>query len=168
MPRDNDKDNDSAAGATDLPAARAARRARGPDKKFAKRGFGKSEGGKRPYAGNRDDRPPRRRDDDAAPRRDYGDRPRPARFDRDDRARGEKRDSKPRGDRPNFDRGDRSRPPRFDREGGEKRDFRRAGIARSSNVAIVRNLTATAPRGERSEGRFLGPEVWRPSAPAAV
>src|SRR5437899_9784233 len=84
MPRDNDKDNDSR-GRRDRPSGGKGRSgaARGPEKKFAKRGFGKSEGGKRPYAGNRNDRPPRRRDDDAAPRRDYGDRPRPARFERD-------------------------------------------------------------------------------------
>ena len=151
MPRDNDKDNDSR-GRRDRPPGGKGRSgaARGPEKKFAKRGFGKSEGGKRPYAGSRDDRPPRRRDDDAAPRRDYGDRPRPARFDRDDRARGEKRDFKPRGDRPKFDRGDRPkfdrgdraprgersegrsfsdrpRTPRFDRDGGEKRDFKPRG-----------------------------------------
>lgn len=158
MPRDNDKDNDSR-GRRDRPPSGKGRSgaARGPEKKFAKRGFGKSEGGKRAYAGNRDDRPPRRRDDDAAPRRDYGDRPRAPRFDRDDRARGEKRDFKPRGDRPKFERGDRPkfdreraprgersegraegrfserkfgdrpRPPRFDREGGEKRDFKPRG-----------------------------------------
>ena len=134
MPRDNDKDNDSR-GRRDRPSGGKGRSgaARGPDKKFAKRGFGKSEGGKRPYAGSRDDRPPRRRDDDGAPRRDYGDRPRPARFDRDDRARGEKRDFKPRGDRPKFDRGDR---PKFDR--GDRPKFDRGD---------------RAPRGERSEAR---------------
>jgi 23S rRNA pseudouridine2605 synthase len=161
MPRDNDKDNASR-GRRDRPSGGKGRSgaARGPDKKFAKRGFaGKSEGGKRPYAGNRDDRPPRRRDDDAAPRRDYGDRPRPARFDRDDRARGEKRDFKPRGDRPNFDRGDRPRPPRFDREGGEKRDFKPRGdrpkFERGDRPKFDRDRDRDrAPRGERSEGRF--------------
>ncbi len=68
MPRDNDKDNDSrgrrdrpSATAKAAPAARAARaRRRGPEKKFAKRGFaGKSDGDKRdgerrPYAGKPD------------------------------------------------------------------------------------------------------------------
>src|SRR5204862_6992612 len=134
MPRENDKDND-ARGRRDRPSGGKGRSgaARGPEKKFAKRGFGRSEGGKRPYAGNRDDRPPRRRDDHAAPRRDHGDRPRPARFDRDDRARGEKRDFKPRGDRPKFERGDR---PKFDR--GDRPKFDRGD---------------RAPRGERSEGR---------------
>jgi 23S rRNA pseudouridine2605 synthase len=183
MPRDNDKDNDSR-GRRDRPSGGKGRSgaARGPEKKFAKRGFGKSEGGKRPYAGNRDDRPPRRRDDDA-PRRDYGERPRPARFDRDDRARGEKRDFKPRGDRPKFERGDRPkfdrgdrtprgersegrfsdrkfgdrpRTPRFDREGGEKRDFKPRGdrpkFDRGDRPKFDRG--DRAPRGERSEGRF--------------
>src|SRR5689334_17943433 len=176
MPRDNDKDNDSR-GRRDRPSGGKGRSgaARGPEKKFAKRGFGRSEGGKRPYAGSRDDRPPRRRDDDAAPRRDYGDRPRGARFDRDDRGRGEKRDFRPRGDRSKFDRGDRPkfdrgdraprgeraegrlsdrkfsdrpRPPRFDREGGEKRDFK----PRGDRPKFDRD--DRAPRGERSEGRF--------------
>jgi 23S rRNA pseudouridine2605 synthase len=178
MPRDNDKDNDSR-GRRDRPPGGKGRSgaARGPEKKFAKRGFGKGEGGareggKRPYAGKRDDRPPRRRDDDAAPRRDYGDRPRPPRFDRDDRARGEKRDFKPRGDRPKFDRGDRPRfdrgdraprgersegrssdrkfgdrprPPRFDRDGGEKRDFKSRGD---------RPKFDRGDRAPRGEGRF--------------
>ena len=57
MPRDNDKDNASR-GRRDRPPGGKGRSgaARGPDKKFAKRGFGKSEGGKRTY-GSRDDRP---------------------------------------------------------------------------------------------------------------
>src|SRR5450759_5332689 len=113
MPRDNDKDNDSR-GRRDRPSGGKGRSgaARGPEKKFAKRGFaGKSEGEKRPYAGKSDDPksygkkpysgpgkpyagkregPPPRRDGDA-PRRDYGDAPRPARFNRDDRPRGDDR-----------------------------------------------------------------------------
>ena len=97
MPRDKDKDNDFR-GRRDRPSGGKGRSgaARGPEKKFAKRGFDKSEGERRSPAGGRDDR-----------------------------ARGEKRDFKPRGDRPKFDRGDR---PKFDRD--------------------------RAPRGERSEGRF--------------
>ncbi|MGQ0682712.1 pseudouridine synthase [Bradyrhizobium sp.] len=184
MPRDKDKNNDSRGRRDRPPGKGRSGAARGPEKKFAKRGFGKSEGGKRPYAGGREDRPPRRRDDDA-PRRDYGDRPRPARFDRDDRARGEKRDFKPRGDRPKFDRGDRPkfdrdraprgernegrtegrfserksgdrpRPPRFDRESGEKRDFKPRGdrpkFERGDRPRFDRG--DRAPR-ERSEGRF--------------
>jgi 23S rRNA pseudouridine2605 synthase len=122
MPRDNDKNNDSR-GRRDRPSSGKGRSgvARGPDKKFAKRGFaGKSDGdkrdgerrpsagkpdgaksyGKKPYAGKREG---------AAPRREYGDAPRAPRFNRDD----------PRGDRPEPRREFR---PREDR-GGEKRPY---------------------------------------------
>src|SRR5712671_4696707 len=148
MPRDNDKNNDSR-GRRDRPSGGKGRSgaARGPDKKFAKRGFaGKSDGEKRPYtprpdgekrpyagksdgpksygkkpysgpgkpyAGKREGPPPRR--DGDAPRRDYGAAPRPARFDRDDRPRGDR--SEPRKDfRPRDDRGGEKRPytPRGD------------------------------------------------------
>lgn len=145
MPRDNDKNNDSR-GRRDRPGGGKSRSgaARGPEKKFAKRGFGgkgegdgerrpyagKSDGaksfGKKPYAGKRDG-------DARPPRRDYGDSPRP-RFNRDDRPAGdrsprkdfrpredrdgEKRPFKPRGDRPNFSRDDR---------GGEKRSYTSRG-----------------------------------------
>src|SRR6185436_18903281 len=107
MPRDNDKNNDSR-GRRDRPTGGKGRSgaARGPEKKFAKRGFaGKSDapkpdGERRPYAGKPD-----------------GDAPRP-RFNREDRAGGgEKRPYSPRGDRPNFNRDDR---PRGD---GEKRPY---------------------------------------------
>src|SRR5471032_1737319 len=57
MPRDNDKNNDSSRGRRDRPAGGKGRSgaARGPEKKFAKRGFaGKSDGDKRPYAGRSD------------------------------------------------------------------------------------------------------------------
>ena len=61
MPRDNDKNNDSR-GRRDRPSGGKGRSgaARGPEKKFAKRGFaGKSDGAKpegerRPYAGKPD------------------------------------------------------------------------------------------------------------------
>src|SRR5258705_3206139 len=56
MPRDSDKNNDSR-GRRDRPTGGKGRSgaARGPDKKFAKRGFaGKSDGDKRPYAGRSD------------------------------------------------------------------------------------------------------------------
>src|SRR3979490_1679014 len=61
MPRDNDKNNDSR-GRRDRPSGGKGRSgaARGPEKKFAKRGFaGKSDGDKRdgerkPYAGKSD------------------------------------------------------------------------------------------------------------------
>src|SRR5882762_3878797 len=93
MPRDNDKNNDSRGRRDRLGKGRSGA-ARGPEKKFAKRGFaGKSDGDKRPYAGKPDgaksygkkpyagsgkpyagkrEGPPPRRDGDA-PRRDYGD-----------------------------------------------------------------------------------------------
>ncbi|MBV1704983.1 MAG: pseudouridine synthase, partial [Hyphomicrobiales bacterium] len=87
----------------------------GPEKKFAKRGFGsKTEGERRPYAGNREDRPPRREDRDAP--RARGDRPfadRPSRG-----GEGEKRSFRPRDDR-----GD-ARPARFqDRKFGDKKPY---------------------------------------------
>jgi 23S rRNA pseudouridine2605 synthase len=138
MPRDNDKNNDSR-GRRDRPSGGKGRSgaARGPEKKFAKRGFeGKSDGERRPYASKPDgaksygkkpysgpgkpyagkrEGPPPRRDGDA-PRRDYGDAPRPRGdrpfADRPSRGDGEKRAYTPRGDRPNFNRNDR--PPRSD------------------------------------------------------
>src|SRR6202051_5342266 len=100
MPRDNDKNNDSR-GRRDRPSGGKGRSgaARGPEKKFAKRGFaGKSDGDKRdgerkPYAGKSDGarsyakkpyagtgKPYAGKRDGDAPRRDYGDAPRPARF----------------------------------------------------------------------------------------
>jgi 23S rRNA pseudouridine2605 synthase len=149
MPRDNDKNNDSR-GRRDRPSGGKGRSGvpRGPDKKFAKRGFGgKAEGERRPYAGNREDRPPRREDRDAP--RARGDRPfadRPSRGGegekrsfrpRDDRG-GDKRPYTPRGDRPDRhrDSGGDARPaarfqdrkfgdkkPYTPREGGEKRPY---------------------------------------------
>ena len=148
MPRDNHKNNDSR-GRRDRQGDGKGRAegkgrsgaARGPEKKFAKRGFaGKSEGDgeRRPYAGKSDGAKPfvkkpyaGKRDGDARPpRRDFGDSPKP-RFNREDRPAGdrpprkdfgarpdrdgEKRPFKPRGDRPNFSRDDRG--------GGEKRPY---------------------------------------------
>src|SRR5437867_6274453 len=117
MPRDNDKNNDSR-GRRDRPFGGKGRSgaARGPEKKFAKRGFaGKDDGERRPYAGKSDGaksfgKKPysgggkpyagKRDGDDRPPRRDFGAAPRP------------------RGDRPftrdrNSDTGDR--PKRFNR-----------------------------------------------------
>src|SRR5258706_4824572 len=116
MPRDNDKNNDSR-GRRDRPSGGKGRSgaARGPEKKFAKRGFtGKSDGEKRPYAGKSDgpksygkkpysgpgkpyagkrEGPPPRRDGDA-PRPRFNRDTRPARFDRSDR--GPRKDFLPR------------------------------------------------------------------------
>jgi 23S rRNA pseudouridine2605 synthase len=157
MPRDSDKNNDSR-GRRDRPGGGKGRSgaARGPDKKFAKRGFaGKSDGEKRPYRGDREDRPPRR---------DFGDKPR---FSRDDRPRGdrpfrersardgdgEKRAFKPRSDRPRFDRneGGEKRPfrPREDRD-GEKRPYTPRGD-RSNYSRDDR-----APRRDRDDARPAG------------
>jgi len=126
MPRDNDKHNDSR-GRRDRPSGGKGRSgaARGPEKKFAKRGFaGKSDGDKRPYAGKSDGpksygkkpyagpgKPYAGKREGPPPRRDDGDTPR--RFDRDA--------ARPRGDRPFAER-----PPRFNREdrpAGEKRPY---------------------------------------------
>ena len=121
MPRDNDKNNDSR-GRRDRPSGGKGRSgaARGPDKKFAKRGFaGKSDDGeRRPYAGKPDGarsfgkKPYAGAGKPYAGKRDGA----PPRFNRDDRpARGdgEKRPYTPRGDRPNYNRDDRA--PRSDR-----------------------------------------------------
>jgi 23S rRNA pseudouridine2605 synthase len=140
MPRDTDKNNDSR-GRRDRPSGGKGRSgaARGPEKKFAKRGFagkdfaakrdgGQRDGEKRPYAGKPDGaksygkkpysgpgKPYAGKREGPPPRRDDGD-ARPARFNRDDRPRGEgeKRAYTPRGDRPHFNRDDRA--PRRDRD----------------------------------------------------
>jgi 23S rRNA pseudouridine2605 synthase len=159
MPRDNDKNNDSRRGRRDGPSGGKGRSgaARGPEKKFAKRGFaGKSDGDKRPYTPRPDGekRPYAGKSDGAKsygkkpysgpgkpyagkregppPRRD-GDAPRP-RFNRDERpARFDRDDRGPRKDfRPRDDRGGEKRPY-TPREGGEKRPY--------------------APRGDRSDAR---------------
>jgi 23S rRNA pseudouridine2605 synthase len=135
MPRDNDKNNDSR-GRRDRPSGGKGRSgvARGPDKKFAKRGFaGKAEGERRPYAGNREDRPPRREDRDAP--RARGDRPFADRGSRggegekrsfrprEDRG-GDKRPYTPRGHRPDRDRDDARPAARFqDRKFGDKKPY---------------------------------------------
>jgi 23S rRNA pseudouridine2605 synthase len=131
MPRDNDKNNDSR-GRRDRPSGGKGRSgaARGPEKKFAKRGFaGKSEGERRPYAGKPEGaksygkkpysgsgKPYAGKREGAASRRDFD-------------------DARPRGDRPFADRpprgGGEKRPytPRDDR-GGEKRPYTPRGDAR--------------------------------------
>jgi 23S rRNA pseudouridine2605 synthase len=166
MPRDDDKNNDSR-GRRDRPGSGKGRSgaARGPEKKFAKRGFGgkgegdgerrsyagKSDGaksfGKKPYAGagKRD------RDGDRPPRRDFGDAPRPH-GDRPDRGPrkdfrsrddgGEKRPFKPRGDRPNFNRDDR--PPRRDRD-----DARPAGRSSDRKFGERKPYTPREGGGEK-------------------
>jgi 23S rRNA pseudouridine2605 synthase len=178
MPRDNDKNNDSR-GRRDRPSGGKGRSGvpRGPEKKFAKRGFGgKAEGERRPYAGNREDRPPRREDRDAPrPRADrpFADRPsrggegekrsfRP----REDRG-GDKRPYTPRGDRPNRDRDDArpagrfqdrkfgDRKPYMPREGGEKRPYtpRGEGFRKDGDRPRGdRPFKARPPDGDRPRG----------------
>jgi 23S rRNA pseudouridine2605 synthase len=113
MPRDSDKNNDSR-GRRDRPGGSKGRsgRPRGPEKKFAKRGFaGKGDRDERPHRGRAEERPVRRRDGDEAPR-PFGRDDRPPRESRD------KRDFKPRGDRP--DRSRDERKPRGERWGRER------------------------------------------------
>jgi 23S rRNA pseudouridine2605 synthase len=174
MPRDDDKNNDSR-GRRDRPGGGKGRSgaARGPDKKFAKRGFaGKSEGdkpygdkpyGKKPYSGS--GKPYAGKRDGDGPRRDHADRPQ--RFNRDDRparGEGEKRPYTPRGDRPNFNRDDRAprsdaRPAgRFsDKKFGDKRPYtpREGGGEKRPYT----------PRGEGSERKFGGDKKFSRGAP---
>lgn len=174
MPRDSDKNNDSR-GRRDRPGGGASRAgggkgrsgvARGPEKKFAKRGFaGKGDGDKRdgerrPYAGKPDGaksfgKKPfsgggkpyagKRDRDDRPPRRDFGDAPRP------------------RGDRPfagRPSRGDdgerRSFKPREDRGGGEKRPFKPRGDRPNFNRDDAR------PAGRSSERKFGDRKPYTP------
>jgi 23S rRNA pseudouridine2605 synthase len=169
MPRDNDKNNDSHRGRRDGPSGGKGRSgaARGPDKKFAKRGFaGKSDGDKRPYAGKPDGaksygkkpysgpgKPYAGKREGPPPRRD-GDAPRPARFDRDDR--GPRKDFRPRDDRG-------EKRPYAPREGGEKRPYTPRGdrsdarpAARFSDKKFGDKRPYT-PRGEGGEKRPYTP-----------
>ncbi|WP_198963769.1 pseudouridine synthase [Bradyrhizobium sp. Y36] len=186
MPRDSDKDNDSRGrrGPARGPAKGGrSGKARGPEKKFAKRGFeGKSDA--RPPRGDRDSRPPRadrgdrpfrRREEGDAPRRDFSDRPR---FQRDDRGGegrgersfkprgdrpfsdrpsrdGEKRPFKPRGDRPSHGRDDR--PPRRDRD-----ESRPAGRFGDKKFGEKRPYS---PRGDRPERKFEGERKFSRGGP---
>jgi 23S rRNA pseudouridine2605 synthase len=162
MPRDNDKNNDSR-GRRDRPGGGKGRSgaARGPEKKFAKRGFaGKAEGEKRPYAGKAEgarsyDKKPYagagkpyagKRDGDA-PRRDYGDAPRP------------------RGDRPFGDR-----PQRFNRDdrpagGGEKRAYTPRGDARPAGRFSDRKFGDKKPYTPRAGGGEKRPYTPRGDRP---
>ncbi|MGY3609402.1 MULTISPECIES: pseudouridine synthase [unclassified Bradyrhizobium] len=158
MPRDRDKHNDSPRGRRDRPPGKSrSGAARGPEKKFAKRGYGRDrdEGEKRSFGGKREDRPFRRREEGDAPRREFGDRPR---FKRDDRPREDRgeRTFKPRGDRPKFGRDDRAprddaRPAgRFsDRKFGDRKPY--ASRDRDGEKRPFRER-GEGPRGERSFG----------------
>ncbi len=160
MPRDNDKNNDSR-GRRDRPGGGKGRSgaARGPEKKFAKRGFagkdftGKREGDKRPYAGKPEGarsygkktysgpgKPYAGKREGARPHRDRDEAPRASRFNRDDR---------PRGDRPFADR-----PPR-----GDRGDARPASRFSDKKFGGKRPYT---PRGEGFRGDRDRPRGDRP------
>jgi 23S rRNA pseudouridine2605 synthase len=155
MPRDNDKNNDSR-GRRDRPSGGKGRSgaARGPDKKFAKRGFaGKSDGDKRPYAGKPDGaksygkkpyagsgKPYAGKREGAPPRRDYDDAPRP----RDDRPFADRPPRSNRDDRP---RGDRAFADRPSRSSGEKRPYSPRGDRPNYN------RDDRPPRSDRSDVR---------------
>jgi 23S rRNA pseudouridine2605 synthase len=142
MPRDSDKNNDSR-GRRDRPFGGKGRSgvARGPEKKFAKRGFAgkdfaqKRDGDKRPHAGKSDGarsfgkKPysgagkPYAGKREGPPRRDRDDAPRTPRFNRDDRPR----ENRPFGDRPRGDRGEARPASRFsDKKFGDKKFSRGA------------------------------------------
>ena len=167
MPRDSDKNNDSRGRRDRKPAGKGRSGVpRGPEKKFAKRGFGaKAEGERRPYAGNRDDRPPRRddrpprrREDGDSPRRSFSERPR---FDREARG-GEDRGNrsfKPRGERKEFDRNDR--PPRRERS---ERTFDERKFSRGDDDRKPRRGFSDRPRLDRENrgGEDRGNRPFKP------
>ena len=137
--------------------------ARGPEKKFAKRGFagkgegdgerrpyaGKSDGaksfGKKPYSGGGKPYAGKRDGDDRPPRRDFGDAPRP-------------RGDRPFASRPS--RGDdgekRSFKPREDRGGGDKRPFKPRGDRPNFNRDDAR------PAGRSSDRKFGDRKPYTP------
>lgn len=183
MPRDSDKDNDSRGrrGPARGPSKGGrSGKPRGPEKKFAKRGFegkgaGKGERDSRPPRGDRDSRPFRRREEGDAPRRDFSDRPRFKRDDRGGEGRGE-RSFKPRGDRPFSDRSSRDgekRPfkPRGDRpsHGRDDRPPRRdrddARTASRSSDRKFGDKKPYAPRGDRPERKFDGERKFSRGGP---
>ncbi|MGA9089232.1 MAG: pseudouridine synthase [Bradyrhizobium sp.] len=191
MPRDNDKNNDSR-GRRDRPSGGKGRSgaARGPEKKFAKRGFaGKPEGERsyakkpysgpgKPYAGKREGAPPRR-DYDDRPVRGAGDRPDRKDFrPRDDRG-GEKRPYTPRGEgRPASRFQDRKfgdKRPYTPREGGgEKRPYTPRGEGFRKDGDRPRGdrpysarppRDGDRPRGDRPERKFGGDKKFSRGAP---
>jgi 23S rRNA pseudouridine2605 synthase len=148
MPRDKDKNNDSR-GRRDRPFGGKGRSgaARGPEKKFAKRGFagkdfaGKRDGDKRPYAGKPDSArsfgknpysgpgKPYAGKREGPPSRGHDDAPRTPRFNRDDRPRENRpfADHPPRGDRGEARAASRFSDKKFgDRKFGDKKFSRGA------------------------------------------
>jgi 23S rRNA pseudouridine2605 synthase len=179
MPRDNDKNNDSR-GRRDRPSGGKGRSgaARGPEKKFAKRGSAgkdfpeKRDGERRPYAGKPDGaksygkkpysgpgKPYAGKREGAAPRRDDGD-ARPARFNRDDRPRSDDRGEK-RPYAPRSDRGDARPAARFsDRKFGDKKPYtpREGGGEKRPYTPRGEGFRKDGdrPRGDRPERKFGG------------
>jgi 23S rRNA pseudouridine2605 synthase len=148
MPRDNNKNNDSR-GRRDRPSGGRGRSGvpRGPEKKFAKRGFGgKVEGERRPSAGNREDRPRGGDKRPYTPRgdRSYGDRPSRG-------GEGEKRSFRPR-----EDHGGDKRPytPRGEgfRQGSDRPRGDRPFDARPRDGDRPRGARPFADRPERKFG----------------
>jgi 23S rRNA pseudouridine2605 synthase len=160
MPRDSDKNNDSSRGRRDRPSGGKGRSgaARGPEKKFAKRGGSadKGDGGeRRPYAGKPDraksfEKKPYtgKRDDSRPPRRAYdGDAPRP-------------RSDRPSGDRPQrFNRDARPAARFSDRKFGDKKPY----AARDGDG----EKRPFKPRGDRPQGerKFGGDRKFSRGAP---
>ena len=157
MPRDTDKHNASSRGRNGRPGGKSrSGAARGPEKKFAKRGIeGKPAGEKRPYAGKSDapksfgkkpysggsqtsfGKPYAGRREGPAPARDYGDRPKRSFSDR------------PRDDVRARDGGDRPFKAREDR--GPRGDTRPA--ARSGGAKTFGEKRPYAPRGASDRPR---------------
>src|SRR3984885_6128691 len=188
MPRDNDKNNDSR-GRRDRPSGGKGRSgaARGPDKKFAKRGFaGKSDDGeRRPYAGKPDSAKSYGKKPYAGAGKPYAGK----RDDRPARGDGEKRPFTPRGDRPNYSRDDRA--PRSDRSdarpaarfsdrkfgdkkpyasrdgGSEKRPYtpHGEGFRKDGDRPQRDRPYGDRPRGDRPERKFGGDKKFSRGAP---
>ncbi|WP_257192692.1 MULTISPECIES: pseudouridine synthase [unclassified Bradyrhizobium] len=155
MPRDSDKDNDSR-GRRGPPKGGRSGKARGPEKKFAKRGFEGKKEGRSEGRGDRDSRPFRRREEGDAPRRDSSDRPRFKRDDRSGEGRGE-RSFKPRGDRPFADRGARD---------GDKRSFKPRGDrppqGRDDRPPRSRDRDESRPAGRFGDKKFGDKRPYSP------
>jgi 23S rRNA pseudouridine2605 synthase len=194
MPRDNDKNNDSR-GRRDRPAGGKGRSgaARGPEKKFAKRGFaGKGEGERRPYAakgegGRSYDKKPysgsgkpyagkregasARRDHEDAPRRSGKDAPRSG-GERPFAGRQQRFDREDRSageKRPYTPRGDARPASRFaDKKFGDKRPYtpREGGEKRpyTSRGEGFRK-DGDRPRGDRPDRKFGGEKKFGRGAP---
>ena len=139
MPRDTDKNNNSR-GRRDRPSGGKGRSgaARGPEKKFAKRGFaGKPDGERRPYAGKPEGersyakkpysgsgKPYAGKREGAPPRRDYDDRPARGGGDRPDRKEFRPREDRGGDKRPYTPRGEGRPASRFQgKKFGDKRPY---------------------------------------------